>query len=331
MAKYLVTAVIALLLIFATACQFSGGKELPPETSSDAGSTAPTGPSAPTAQQPSQPSQVPDLGTLGSCQFSFSGGLANDYYEARVERDAEGKLWFYEIPALGGWANDERVGYRYAMQDDALERIEKHLKEQGLWVSEPFPSPDPVVMDGLTYSWGFSTEQGYFNIYNGMGAEASVSKRLHELTAFVEALRGNAAREKDPATAPLKPEDIVGIQLQSGSRSAMLLSIPGKQDFHINSVGKDVANLSYEELLEQVLAKYKEAEGKWGAEIWDRYPLAMPSGAEVAEGYYRLALLVRQEEEPDAFRMVSKLNEYVSKDAAAWIESILELLQSHSK
>ncbi|MDO4799068.1 MAG: hypothetical protein Q4A52_00960 [Bacillota bacterium] len=277
----------------------------------------------------------PDLGELRSYHYMTSGGMINSHYEIRLERDPAGRLWWYEIDAKEEEPFEKRIAYRYALPEDTLERLEHHLKEAGLWVAQPFAAARVEVRDAPPHVWSFSTDRGYFPICSAMLPDDRVRDRLHDLNCFVRSLRGDAVREKDPSYPRLKADEIVGIEVSDGLRSARICILPEERELLVDG-SERVPLATGEELFRRALDEYAVRLASFGDAIWDRYPLDEPSpGLPVPSNSespgYRIHLLVPSEQIGTRYDAIRKLGDPAPQSGVALIQSIYRLLDEQSK
>lgn len=313
MTRYLVPAVIILALLVLVACSVGGNSNT--ETTSPSGSNH-------------------DLGKLKTFFHTRSGGMIGENYEIRITREEDGSVWLYEAQSDATPPRAEPITYRYRLSDDALEKIESHLKENGLWVEEPFKTDPQIIIDGYDYSWSFQTEKRTYPIYKGMVLSKEVSEGLQALQTLIGEMREGLKREKDPTCEPFTEDDIIGFSVFKEQMEASIVVHPQKGRISVDHEDHEVNGTTPKALLAEIKELYLRNKDAWGEQILDCYPMEFET--ETADAHrmdrYRVYLAVKKEDSDKPYAFILKFGgDTVPTEMEAFMDHMIKILQSQTR
>lgn len=306
MTKYFVPAVIVAALFVLAACSIPGiGKN--------------TGGSG------------QDLGKLKAYHYTRSGGMMGESYDIHITADEEGSIWLYETKSEIVHLRAEPTTYRYRLANDALEKLEAHLKENKLWVKTPYPSSSEIVMDGYNRAWSFETDIKTYPIYSGMTLTDEVRDKLDTLSQFVGEMRSGAKREKDPASQIIEASDILGFTVFKDEQEATVFVHP-RGRITLGMESREVDGTTPEALLDEIKTLYLEQKGAWGEQILDCYPMEFETeaGDKNAGDKYAIYLIIKKID--PAYDVVRKFSgDTLPKEVETFIDGTIHLIEQNTK
>lgn len=274
----------------------------------------------------------PDLGTLKTYSYSRSGGMRGEHHGIRITKKDDGTVWLYETKSNVYPKRAEHVTYRYRLSDDAIERIETHLKENGLWVAKPFKKNDTKIMDGYQYSWSFETEQNSYSIYRGMDMTDEIRERLTNLAILIREIRAGSKREKDPENPMIAKDDILGFIVHRDHVEATIFVHPEKGEISIENLPYVATGMTAEQLLNEIKALYLQNKNVWGDQVLDRYPMELNEDTEKSP-YVKnaLYLIVKNEDMYKPYVYLLKFSgDVLPKEMEQFMDQMTETLRSRT-
>ncbi|MDO4753397.1 MAG: hypothetical protein Q4A41_00180 [Bacillota bacterium] len=274
-----------------------------------------------------------DLGKLIRYRYEYSGGMAGDSYEIKIEKDENGSVFLYETYG-NRHPYETSVRYRYPLKDDVLQEIEDYLKQKSLWVKTPFASAQEIVHDGYSYSWSFATDQGYFKIYEGMVVSDELGTRIPQLNEYIRGLKSDSEKQKDPAVSRIPEEDVVGFYLIYDDQFAEIVASPDKSWVSVNQQYLKPVGSTVESLLEKMKEWYLQKRDAWGDQILDAYPLDFSESAHPGPGLnkYAVYLIARSHESYPPYLQILKFGgEEAPDDVLEFLQKSWDLLKESTE